>query len=252
MSDSKNWRSIRSYGIILVRKNTIGEPEFLLVCRRSTYCYVDYLLGKYNENNMEYFNFMIENMTELERNKIIENSYSDLWNELYSGTRNTNGPFYCYVQTKFQRMLGLFKKQHSILPSIYSSPEWGFPKGRLNLREDPLDCAIRELYEETRIIPEMYSIEKKILPFEEKYVGTNGIGYRNLFCVAFPKVGCKGFIDETNNAQTREIGNIKWMGYMEAMKSFRLNEKSKKCILEKVFQSVLELHNNRSFQNMVL
>lgn len=243
MAESKNWRSIRSYGIILVRNlNTVEEPEFLLVCRRSTYCYVDYILAKYNENDLEYFNFMIRNMTLKERNKIIENSYEVLWNELYSGSRTTVGPFYNYAQAKFVRMVEHFRKQHELQPSSYDSPEWGFPKGRLNFKEDPLDCAIRELYEETRITPEMYYIENSILPFEEKYVGTNGIGYRNVFCVAFPKSKCEGFIDTTNNAQMREIGNIKWMKYSQAMQTFRYNEKSKKCILEKVYDSIKKLN----------
>lgn len=239
MSESKNWRSIRSYGIILVRniKND-KSPEFLLVCRKSTYCYVDYLLGKYSENDMEYFNFMIENMTIEERNKILHNDYSELWNDLYSSTRPANGSFYGYVYAKFLRMLSIFKKQHYLLPKMYVSPEWGFPKGRPNFKEDPYDCAVRELYEETRISPLMYTIESSILPFEEKYVGTNGIGYRNVFFVAFPKEGCDGFIDETNNAQTREIGSIKWKTYEETMRCFRCLETSKKCILEKIYESI--------------
>ena len=239
MAESKNWRSIRSYGIILVRHhNLFEEPEFLMVCRRSTYCYVDYILAKYNENDSEYFNFMIRNMTTAERMKIVVSSYETLWNELYSGSRTTSGPFFNYAQSKFTRMSNNFVIQNELQPSSYENPEWGFPKGRLNFKEDPLDCAIRELYEETRISPLMYEIKSSILPFEEKYVGTNGIGYRNVFCVAYPKQNCEGFIDPTNNAQMREIGNIKWMKYSEAMQAFRLNEKSKKCILEKVYESI--------------
>lgn len=251
MSESKNWRSIRSYGIILVRniKENI-EPEFLLVCRKSTYCYVDYLLGKYNESDLEYFNFMIENMTIDEREKIINGEYSYLWNDLYSSTRPANGSFYSYVQTKFQRMLPSFKNKNQTLPKFYNSPEWGFPKGRPNFKEDPYDCAVRELYEETRISPLMYNIEASILPFEEKYVGTNGIGYRNVFFIAFPKEECDGFIDENNNAQTREIGSIKWMKYSETMKCFRYLETSKKCILERVNESIKQFRENRDNSNL--
>lgn len=237
MSESKNWRSIRSYGIILVR-NINKDPEFLLVCRKSTYCYVDYVLGKYNENDIDYLNFMIENMTTDERTKILNKNYIDLWKDLYSGTRPPHGSFYGYVNAKFLRMYSTFKYQSNILPNLYKNPEWGFPKGRPNFKEDPYDCAVRELYEETRISPDMYKIASSILPFEEKYVGTNGIGYRNVFFVAFPVEGCDGFIDKSNNAQTREIGSIKWMNLNESMKSFRYLETSKKCIMEKVFHSV--------------
>ena len=61
MSESKNWRSIRSYGIILIRF-TNSLPEYLMVCRKSTYCYVDFLLGKYNDKHIDYLKFMVKNM----------------------------------------------------------------------------------------------------------------------------------------------------------------------------------------------
>ena len=237
MSDSKNWRSIRSYGIILV-KNYQTTPEYLLVCRKSTYCYVDYLLGKYNEKKIEYLNFMIENMTVQERENILTRPYPELWNELYSSTRPASGSFFNYVMSKFLRMSATFHIHHKSLPKLYKYPEWGFPKGRLNHREDPLDCAMRELFEETRISPSMYEIETSILPYEEKYVGTNGIGYRNFFFVAFSKPGCEGFIDQSNNAQTREIGSIEWMNFEQAMCCFRCLEPSKKQLLREIDTAV--------------
>ena len=55
MSETKNWRSTRSYGVILARYNEhLNIPEYLMVCRKSTYCYVDFILGKYDDKNTDY------------------------------------------------------------------------------------------------------------------------------------------------------------------------------------------------------
>ena len=237
MSESKNWRSIRSYGIILIRF-TNSVPEYLMVCRKSTYCYVDFLLGKYNDKHIDYIKFMVKNMTHLERHMISTKDYEYLWKDLYSNTRAPNGAFYEYVSKKFYKSRDTFIVLNSTLPCFYKHPEWGFPKGRPNQQEDPFDCATRELYEETRICSHSYDVLSHILPFEEKYVGTNGIGYRNVFFIAEAKPYCNAFLDKSNNAQIREIGYIKWFTYENALKQFRDHEKSKKCILEKVHKAI--------------
>ena len=57
MSETKNWRSTRSYGVILTRFNLqLNAPEYLMVCRKSTFCYVDFILGKYDDKNIDLAN----------------------------------------------------------------------------------------------------------------------------------------------------------------------------------------------------
>lgn len=36
-----------------------------------------------------------------------------------------------------------------LVQSYFAKSSWGFPKGKVNEDEDPLHCAIREVYEET-------------------------------------------------------------------------------------------------------
>ena len=43
------------------------------------------------------------------------------------------------------------------------NPEWGFPKGRRNLKERDRECAVREFSEETGLTAEDYIIQEKIL-----------------------------------------------------------------------------------------
>ena len=241
MSESKNWRSTRSYGIILIRiNNYTSTPEYLMVCRKSTYCYVDFILGKYDEKNIDYIKFMIKNMTYSERISISTKSFEDLWLDLYYNSRNPSGAFYEYVSGKFYKIRDTFILYNTSLSCIYKYPEWGFPKGRPNQNEDPFDCARRELFEETRIFHTNYKIIKNIMPFEERYVGTNGHGYRNVFFIAKGNKNCIGHLDKSNTAQAREIGFIKWFKYEDAIKQFRDHEESKRCILEAVHNSVID------------
>ena len=217
-----------------------------MVCRKSTYCYVDFLLGKYNDKNSDYLKFMVRNMTYNERYMIITKEYEELWKDLYSNSRNPSGAFYEYVSGKFARIRDTFVVLNATLPCYYKHPEWGFPKGRPNQGEDPFDCACRELFEETRIQKKTYTIDPDIMPFEEKYVGTNGIGYRNVFFIGKAKSNCIAFLDRNNSAQSREIGFIKWFSYESAIHHFRDHEKSKRCILEKIHTTVLEKYCNNT------
>tara|TARA_Y100000389_G_scaffold179456_1_gene193529 strand:- start:8403 stop:9194 length:792 start_codon:yes stop_codon:yes gene_type:complete len=252
MSDSKSWKSIRSYGIILFRINSFTKDiEYLLVCRKSTYCFVDFILGKYDEKNLEYIKFMIKNMTYSERISISTKSFDDLWSELYNNSRNPSGAFYDYVCAKFNKILHTFLLYNTSLICSYKYPEWGFPKGRPNNNEDPFDCAIRELYEETRIKRGTYNIIPNILPFEEKYVGTNGHSYRNVFFVGNAFQDCVAFIDKTNSSQVREIGYIKWMKFDDAIRIFRTHETSKRCVLQAVNECIMNMYiRNRINENV--
>jgi len=137
----------------------------------------------------------------------------------------------------------IFIVLNSTVPCTYKHPEWGFPKGRPNHGEDPFDCASRELYEETRINKYSYDIVPSILPFEERYVGTNGIGYRNVFFIGKAKSNCVAYLDKKNTAQIREIGYIKWFPYEIAIRQFRDHEESKRCVLEHVNQAIISDYN---------
>lgn len=68
--------------------------------------------------------------------------------------------------------------------SIYTSPEWGIPKGRRQNKESNLKCALREFSEETGLKPNSIKIYKNVIPLEETYIGLNGIEYKHTYFLA--------------------------------------------------------------------
>lgn len=238
MQEKRVQHHVESFGFILVRFNKRGVLEYLFVCRRTTYAFVDFVLGKYNEKNEGYIKHLIENMTIRERNKILAASYVDLWHEIYLTVRQPIGSFYNSMCEKFSRVILRFRKLDAEIPRRYESPEWGFPKGRLNYNEDVFNCAMRELQEETGIHSSMFVPIRSILPFEERYMGTNGTLYKVLYFIGVVNKDCRYRLDETNYFQMREIGDIQWHDYEGGMKVFREDEKSKRELLQKVHSEI--------------
>lgn len=236
-----SWKANKSYGIILVRKKR-ESFEYLMVCRRNTFCFADFVLGKYQETDLEYMMHLILNMTFTERNLIRDGDYQGLWDRVYVKTRKPDGVFYEQAKNKFERSRSNAIYLESKLPCLWKFPEWGFPKGHLNPHETMLDCAKRELYEETSICSGMYTIDKSIDPFEEEFIGTNGYKYKNRFYIGFINDTCEPSLNMKNTGQIREISQIRWFSFSTASKIIRFHECSKQYLLKEL-ESLLNKKN---------
>ena len=73
---------ITSNGIICFRINN-NIIEYLMICRKDTLGYIDFLRGKYNLYDKQYIVDMINQMTISEREKLLNNDFDDLWNQLW-------------------------------------------------------------------------------------------------------------------------------------------------------------------------
>lgn len=84
-----------------------------------------------------------------------------------------------------------------------SRSTWGFPKGKISRDEEPLDCAVREVFEETgfdirpMIIPEAYFQVESENSFVRLYFVPSGIDSRLGEAIFAPQTRC-------------EIGDIQW------------------------------------------
>lgn len=233
---------ITSIGIILYKKYN-NNIKYLFIQRRDTLGYVEFMRGKYNLENIQYIKNTFKIMTLSERKRLLENNFDKLWNTLWMNkhTKQYHNE-YENSKNKFNKLKEGITIKHKIItlndiinetPNIYSEPEWGFPKGRRNLRETNLECAIREFEEETCINKSNY-ILTKLPPINEVFLGTNNIRYKHIYYIAEAKKDILPIIDLDNEVQMSEISNIKWFDYDEAITKIRDYNLEKKKILTKI------------------
>ena len=149
---------ITSIGIISIRKYA-NKTELLLIRRKNSLGFVDFMRGKYNINNMTYITNLLNKMSTDERNLIINNNFDYLWNYLWE--KSINNQYKSEERSSNDKLnklkegvivngkLYTIKSLINDLTETYHEPEWGFPKGRRNFQEKDITCAIREFEEET-------------------------------------------------------------------------------------------------------
>lgn len=222
--------------------------KFLLICRKHTLGFIEFIRGRYRIENVDGIIYLFEQMTKEEINKIGKSDFDELWTDLWVHKNNTNyDNEYKQAKDKFNMLKDVDNESYLNLDFFvenvkprYSSPEWGFPKGRRNLRETDLACAKREFSEETGFDDTDYKLLDNIEPIEENLIGTNGIKYRHIYYVGLsnnnnnsPKINLE------NSVQCNEVGDIKWFTYDEAIKNIRKYHTERREILTKVYMFVL-------------
>ena len=213
---------IMSFGIICYKIED-NDIKFLMIQRKDSLSFMEFIRGKYEITNLEYIKQLLFNMTINERDMIINFSFDDIWNYLWSQNdnyNNKNNKEYYESKFKFNSLndTNFLKNYILSIKSIFNEQEWGFPKGRRKIKETDLDCAVREFYEETRITNNDIDVINNILPFEEIFFGTNGIMYKHVYYVAKLKNNMINIkLDNSCIEQVREIRAIKWYNYNEVL-----------------------------------
>ena len=228
-------RPITSLGIICYRYN--GECiEYLMVQRKDSLGYVDFLRGKYNEYNNFHIKNIIQEMTNEEIYQIIDKTYEELWDKLWN---KQDEPY--DMKNKEKMNFIKLNKKHLLKINGWIKPEWGFPKGRRNYREKDIDCAFREFREETGYDTTNLNILQNVQPVEEVFTGSNLKSYKHKYYVC--KIQYKYTLNE-DNYQRNEIGNMKWGSLEECLYMIRYYNIEKKEILNYVNDLI---KNNRIY-----
>jgi len=219
-------RPIMSFGIICYKK--LGDDiKYLMIQRKDSLSFMEFIRGKYNVDDIPYLNQLLTSMTANEIKLLIEKSFDEIWN--YAWTQNSVSNFkhtneFIDSKQKFE-----YIKNNNILLSlicemntqILHEQEWGFPKGRRKLKENDLDCAIREFCEESRLTIDNIEIIKDLLPFEEIFFGTNNVLYKHTYYIAKIKDADYNIdisIDKNCIEQVREVRALKWFSYDDVLK----------------------------------
>lgn len=207
-----------------------SKDKVLLIQRRNTMGYNDFIRGRYFNQDIEKIcKIFLSEMTHHERNKIQYLSFDELWDDLWFSHSCSN-----YKNDKKrskEKYLRLdIQKLLKETTSIYNYPEFSFPKGRKHNKETNLECAIREFEEETCITQESYDI-LDIEPVIEIFQGSNNINYKHIYYIAKLNIDYPLKVDTTSVKQCEEVSNIDIVLVSDALKLFRDYDKEKKNIL---------------------
>ena len=244
-------KPVLSYGHILYRTDT-PEPQLLMIQRKDSLCYIEFIRGKYDVYNQSYIQILINKFNREERKRVMEDDYETLWRKLWgisleSREKSYKSDFF-KGREKFHKLVSGVVSQNSeyslesLLESAteaYSDSEWEFPKGRRNVGETNRECAIREFQEETNYTTNDYELIDNIAPLDEEYMGENHIRYKHVYYLGVLRnCGLVPKLSETNLDQINEIKDIQWLTEKQAMYKIRDYQTTRKQVISRVFAIV--------------
>lgn len=227
-----------SYGIVLFN----DKDEIVMIERKDSISYIEFLRGKYKIEDYEYIQLLFNRMSVLEKDVILNNNFNILWNNLWYSNISSKKD---YLRS-YNKFILLDLKNYINNSTInYLNNEWEIPKGRRNLNETDIECAKREFQEETNITQNDYDLLKNIEPFEEEYIGSNNIVYKNIYYIGKIKVNNYNlYIDKQNRDQVSEIRSIKWFSIIDCLTRIRDYSDYKLNVVDKIFNFIYSNKNN--------
>ncbi len=228
-------KTCTSYGVILVRniadkkyKNRSGSEqlydtsfsharlEALLVKGRCSYEFLEFVSGNKSKKSLHVYKTLLSQMYVHELTCILSLNYDFMWYHAWLGT-NRNKDMFNQQKQRFTEFW--MEDDGKILASLIRSitpltknMRIEFPKGRMkNKEETELECACREVKEETGIDSSKYTIVPgliKVITFIQqnvRYIYKYFVGIMNIIEPVKLSLG--------NIVQVSEIADIQWMSF---------------------------------------
>ncbi len=234
---------IISIGIICFRYNN-NKIEYLMIRRKETLGFIEFMRGKYAINNKEYLMNLINQMTKYEKDKLLNNDFDNIWREIWCD--NDTQMKYKYEENISKEKFNLLKnginhkKEKYSLESLiqeskelheYEEPEWGFPKGRRNYNENDYECALREFCEETGFKSNSLNNIQNIVPYDENFTGSNYKSYKHRYFIMYMKYENSLIL---NKFQKSEVSKMEWGNIDSCLEKIRPYNLEKKKLIRKV------------------
>jgi 8-oxo-dGTP pyrophosphatase MutT (NUDIX family) len=228
-----------------VTRTEDGDISYLMVQRKDTMGYIDFIRGRWPEDDAERkkraLTTYLEEMTCEERARLTAMDFESLWDLIWI---NHTSRIYISEFVDAKRKFETLDINHWVENTRcnWTEQEYGFPKGRKNMYEGNVDCAKREFKEETGYGSHQYRMLSD-LPWEETFVGTNGIAYKHVYYLAevLPESGPpKTPIDVIR--QEGEISNMGWFTYSQCLRTIRPYDTAKKALLQLVHRRCKNLY----------
>jgi len=217
---------ITSLGIMAIRKVKNGL-EYLMVRRKDSLGFVDFMRGRYDIHDVGYIQNIINEMTLSEKQRVITEDFDILWKSLWG-----NNPGIQYRMEERDSMLKFNKLKNGIIidNQLYSlrtlvfdsttrwyEQEWGFAKGRRNYKESDVTCALREFEEETGYDRKSVSLIQNLAPLEEIFTGSNYKSYKHCYFIGF----INNDTPPKKTFQKSEVSKIEWKKHEDVLKCIR-------------------------------
>jgi 8-oxo-dGTP pyrophosphatase MutT (NUDIX family) len=263
---------LTSYGLICYNdfqsqskeKNYSSNYKIVMIRRKDTIGYVEFLRGKFNIQKEDYIIKLFDMMTKCEKERILQlYDFDKLRNHLGMTKKN-----YIYkneydtAKIKFNWLINntiiekneenkknikITRLEYLIKQSknIWKDTEWGLPKGRRHQKETSINCAVREFLEETGIPKTDIAVLVNIKPLEELYTSFNNVRYRHIYYFArFLNDNTTLTFNQNNKNQVNEISAIEWFNNKEASDLLRPYYTKKKEIINKTFKILNQINDD--------
>ena len=234
---------ILSYGIILYDDTDTDNIKIVMIERKNSLSYIEFLRGKYNLEDKGYIQLLFDRMNNTEKQIILNTDFDELWKNLWVNFDSINNRIKReYTQSKMN--FDILKKEGCIeyflknSSNHYEENEWEIPKGRRNNREKNKCCAIREFEEETNIKSNNYKLIYNNVPLMEEYKGINNVNYKHVYYIAKVNSTLELYIDPTNKDQILEVNSIKWFNKKECLEKVRDYSYSKINVIKQFYDFI--------------
>jgi ADP-ribose pyrophosphatase YjhB (NUDIX family) len=191
--------------------------EILLIRRRLTYAFTDFVKGIYEPDILTQLN----KMTVDERIDVGSLNFGAMWYKLYQQTPNSYSPTRRDHDNNYYRCQSIFNNKFmtdkgamllKLLEMTYYEKRqvslmWEMPKGYSTFGETAIQCAVREFMEETQ----MHRDSFRLIPGEMKihsYQADNNKIYSTTYFTAICSDGSEPSITMCNS---KEVSAIAWM-----------------------------------------
>lgn len=258
-----------SNGMIVFKDGEEGA-SYLMIRRKDTLGFVEFIRGKYPIYNQIYVQRLIDEMTVDEKHRLKTQTFSELWKNVWGD----------YLNSKYQNEEAVSCDRFNMLKSgiktnrngnshytldmliansstQWTEPEWGFPKGRRNYQEKDIDCALREFSEETGYSANKLVVIQNIIPYEEIFMGSNMKTYKHKYFVAYlPLISSVASSSSSSSAssasssslhsescpnfQKTEVSKMSWFSYDQCIQHIRPYNLEKINILRNLNNALIE------------
>ena len=213
------------YNTLNIIKNNFDQIKFLLIRRKHSLGYLEFIRGKYKIEEEEKILSLLSIMTPFEKDKILSKEFDCLWTDIWRKTSYIQ--IYQQEYTRSKKKFNYLKKNNLLSHLIkkttlkFLTPEWGFPKGKRSNCENNFSTALREFKEETGLEKKDITIIENMEPINEIFFGSNGIKYKHIYYFALYNGENKVLKVKKSDTEFQEIGDIGWFNYIETINLIR-------------------------------